>query len=87
MEIQRQAGKLAKGGGEKGVGRRGKNAGLPATRIPTLADQGVDRPSPMLGVSAAVFKRRAQHPRDRVADELAIGAVTLVQPVVSDERV
>lgn len=33
----------AKGGAEKGVGRRGKNAGPQATRIQTLEKQGVDK--------------------------------------------
>ena len=42
MEENRQAGKLAKGGGEKGVGRRGKNAGHERTRI-SLAEQGIDK--------------------------------------------
>jgi hypothetical protein len=43
MDEERRAGRLAKGGAEKGVGRRGKNAGLPETRIPTLADHGIDK--------------------------------------------
>jgi hypothetical protein len=33
----------AKGGGEKGVGRRGKNAGPPRPHIKPLADYGIDK--------------------------------------------
>jgi len=33
----------AKGGGEKGVGRKGKNAVFPKNRISTLADVGIDK--------------------------------------------
>jgi hypothetical protein len=43
MEEHREAGKLARGGAEKGVGRRGKNAGPRATRIQSLAEQGIDK--------------------------------------------
>lgn len=38
-----KAGLLSKGGAEKGIARRGKNAGLSATRIPALADLGIDK--------------------------------------------
>jgi hypothetical protein len=37
-----KGGGLARGGGEKGVGRRGKNAGPNPTRIP-LSDMGIDK--------------------------------------------
>jgi hypothetical protein len=43
MEADREAGRMAKGGAEQGVGRRGNNAGELIPRIPTLADQGVDK--------------------------------------------
>lgn len=43
IKAEREMGKLAKGGAEKGVGRRGKNAGSRETRIPTLDERGVDK--------------------------------------------
>jgi hypothetical protein len=33
----------SKGGGEKGIGRKGKNAGSEKTRIKTLAEQKIDK--------------------------------------------
>jgi len=42
MDEERRAGRLAKGAMEKGVGKRG-NAGLPETRVPSLADHGIDK--------------------------------------------
>jgi N6-adenosine-specific RNA methylase IME4 len=43
IEEKRKAGGLAKGAAEKGVGRRGRNAEDSNPRIPTLADQGIDK--------------------------------------------
>ena len=43
MDALREAGKLAKGGAEKGVGRRGKKVGFSGPHILTFSDMGVDK--------------------------------------------
>jgi hypothetical protein len=42
IAAQKEAGALSRGGGEKGVGRKGKNAGSSGTRIP-LSESGIDK--------------------------------------------
>jgi N6-adenosine-specific RNA methylase IME4 len=76
----RAAGKLAKGGAEKGVGRRGNNAGPQATRI-TLAEQGVDKHL------ADEARKLAAMPADKFEADLAKTVAVAVAAVDGSKEV
>jgi N6-adenosine-specific RNA methylase IME4 len=86
VEAMRKADRLAKGAREKGVGRRGRNAGFQTPRVKTLEEEGVDKNLAKAARSAAAMPEDKFEARVAKKKAIAVAAVQGTAEVIKAAR-